>query len=62
MLSLVSAAFFFGLRPKKTQGEKTQELKNSRKKLKPNNQFLGKKCQQIDLKLAKLKFFPQIYY
>ena len=31
-LTLVRAAFFFGLRPKKTQGEKTQEFKNSRKK------------------------------
>ena len=29
---LLKAAFFFGLRPKKTQGEKTQEFKNSRKK------------------------------
>ena len=26
------AAFFYDLRPKKTQGEKTQEFKNSRKK------------------------------
>ena len=37
----ISAAFFFGLRPKKTQGEKTQEIqklkeKNSNSSLKIN--------------------------
>jgi len=39
----LSPAFFFGLRPKKTQGEKTQEFKNSRKKLKlkPNKKKSG---------------------